>query len=67
MRVLLLVDLDGVVYRASEGVPGVGPALAARAALGDNVVYVTNNAMHYHGDYLPGWRATAPRWGRTAS
>jgi HAD superfamily hydrolase (TIGR01450 family) len=50
--VLLLVDLDGVVYRASEGVPGVGPALAARAALGDVVVYVTNNAMHYHGDYL---------------
>ena len=50
---LLLVDLDGVVYRASEGVPGVGAALAARAALGDTVVYVTNNAMHYHGDYLP--------------
>jgi HAD superfamily hydrolase (TIGR01450 family) len=51
--VLLLVDLDGVVYRASAGVPGVGPALAARAALGDDVVYVTNNAMHYHGDYVP--------------
>ena len=50
---LLLVDLDGVVYRASEGVPGVGAALAGRAALGDDVVYVTNNAMHYHGDYLP--------------
>jgi len=49
--VLLLVDLDGVVYRASEAVPGVGPALAARAALGDDVVYVTNNAMHYHGEY----------------
>lgn len=49
---LLLVDLDGVVYRASEAVPGVGPALAARAALGDEVVYVTNNAMYYHGDYL---------------
>jgi len=50
---LLLVDLDGVVYRATEPVPGVGPALAARAALGDDVVYVTNNAMHYHTDYLP--------------
>ncbi len=50
---LLLVDLDGVVYRATEPVPGVGPALAARAALGDDVVYVTNNAMHYHADYLP--------------
>jgi len=51
--VLLLVDLDGVVYRASESVPGVGAALSARAALGDDVVYVTNNAMHYHADYLP--------------
>lgn len=50
---LLLVDLDGVVYRASEGVPGVGPVLARRAALGDDVVYVTNNAMHHHADYLP--------------
>ena len=50
---LLLVDLDGVVYRSSEPVPGVGAALAARAALGDEVVYVTNNAMHYHSDYLP--------------
>ena len=27
--------------------------LADRAARGDDVVYVTNNAMHYHGDYLP--------------
>jgi HAD superfamily hydrolase (TIGR01450 family) len=51
--VLLLVDLDGVVYRASDPVPGVGPALAARAAIGDDIVYVTNNAMHYHADYLP--------------
>ena len=49
---LLLVDLDGVVYRATEPVLGVGPALAARAALGDDVVYVTNNAMHYRGDYM---------------
>lgn len=50
---LLLVDLDGVVYRATESVPGVGPALAARVARGDDVVYVTNNAMLYHADYLP--------------
>ena len=33
--------------------PASGAALAARAAAGDDVVYVTNNAMHYHGDYLP--------------
>lgn len=50
---LLLVDLDGVVYRASESVPGVGPALAARAAQGDAVAYVTNNSMYYHADYVP--------------
>ncbi len=42
-----------MVYRASEAVPGVGTVLSARAALGDDVVYVTNNAMHYHADYLP--------------
>ena len=50
---LLLVDLDGVVYRASEAVPGVAGVLADRAAAGDTVVYVTNNSMHYHGDYVP--------------
>ena len=50
---LLLVDLDGVVYRQSEAVPGVPSVLAARAAAGDDVVYVTNNATAYHADYLP--------------
>ena len=49
---LLLVDLDGVVYRASAPVPGVAEVLAARAARGDDVVYVTNNSMHYRTDYL---------------
>src|SRR3954471_6766831 len=42
--VLLLVDLDGVVYRGSDDVPGVGRVLADRAAAGDTVIYVTNNA-----------------------
>lgn len=50
---LLLVDLDGVVYRASAPVPGVAAVLTARAEAGDTVVYVTNNAMHYHADYVP--------------
>jgi glycerol-1-phosphatase len=49
---LLLVDLDGVVYRGSAPVPGVAAVLAARAAGGDTVVYVTNNAMHYRSDYV---------------
>jgi HAD superfamily hydrolase (TIGR01450 family) len=49
---LLLVDLDGVVYRGADPVPGVAALLAARAAAGDDVVYVTNNSMHYRADYV---------------
>ena len=49
---LLLVDLDGVVYRGAAAVPGVAEVLAARAAHGDSVVYVTNNSMHYRADYV---------------
>jgi len=48
---LLLVDLDGVVYRGADPVPGVAAVLADRAARGDDVVYVTNNSMHYRADY----------------
>lgn len=50
--VLLLVDLDGVVYRGADPVPGVAAVLAGRAAQGDDVVYVTNNSMHYRADYV---------------
>lgn len=49
---LLLVDLDGVVYRGADPVPGVAALLAQRAAGGDDVVYVTNNSMHYRADYV---------------
>jgi HAD superfamily hydrolase (TIGR01450 family) len=49
---LLLVDLDGVVYRGASPVPGVAAVLAARAARGDEVVYVTNNSMWYRADYV---------------
>ena len=49
---LLLVDLDGVVYLGAEPVPGVAAVLAARAAAGDDVVYVTNNSMWYRADYV---------------
>jgi 4-nitrophenyl phosphatase len=49
---LLLVDLDGVVYRGADPVPGVAALLAERAAGGDEVVYVTNNSMHYRADYV---------------
>ncbi len=49
---LLLVDLDGVVYRGAQPVPGIAAVLAARAAAGDDVVYVTNNSMWYRADYV---------------
>jgi 4-nitrophenyl phosphatase len=49
---LLLVDLDGVVYRGSTPVPGVAAVLTDRVAHGDEVVYVTNNSMHYRADYV---------------
>jgi glycerol-1-phosphatase len=52
VTLLLLVDLDGVVYRGAEPVPGVAAVLADRAARGDDVVYVTNNSMHYRADYV---------------
>ena len=51
MSLLLLVDLDGVVYRGADPVPGVAAVLADRAGRGDDVVYVTNNSMHYRADY----------------
>ena len=51
MSLLLLVDLDGVVYRGADPVPGVAAVLADRAARGDDIVYVTNNSMHYRADY----------------
>jgi len=51
-RLLLLVDLDGVVYRGADPVPGVAAVLMARVNAGDDVVYVTNNSMHYRADYV---------------
>src|SRR5919107_3622176 len=49
---LLLVDLDGVLYRGADPVPGVAALLAARAAAGDDVVYVPNNSMWYRAEYV---------------
>jgi len=50
--VLLLVDLDGVVYRGTEPIPGIAELLTRRSAAGDDVVYVTNNSMWYRADYV---------------
>lgn len=49
---LLLVDLDGVVYRGSTPVPGMPALLSRLAARGDAVVYVTNNSRWHRDEYL---------------
>ena len=48
---LLLVDLDGVVYRGAQPVPGVAELLRKRAAAGDRVIYVTNNSRSHRDEY----------------
>ena len=48
---LLLVDLDGVVYRGPVPVPGMPELLSERVAAGDVVVYVTNNSRWHRTEY----------------
>lgn len=48
---LLLVDLDGVVYRGQVAVPGVAEVLRRRVAGGDSVIYVTNNSRSHRDEY----------------
>jgi HAD superfamily hydrolase (TIGR01450 family) len=55
--VLLLVDLDGVVYRGSDPVAGMPQLLARRAAAGDTIMYVTNNSRSHRSEYLARLRA----------
>ncbi len=48
---LLLVDLDGVVYRGALAVPGMADVLNRRAAAGDRIIYVTNNSRSHRDEY----------------
>jgi HAD superfamily hydrolase (TIGR01450 family) len=60
---LLLVDLDGVVYRGTERIPGMPELLTRRAAAGDAIIYVTNNSRWHRTEYqarLEGMGAPAP-------
>ena len=60
---LLLVDLDGVVYRGTTKIPGMPELLTQRAAAGDIIVYVTNNSRWHRTEYqarLEGMGAPAP-------
>jgi HAD superfamily hydrolase (TIGR01450 family) len=50
--VLLLVDLDGVVYRGPEAVPGMPELLRRRQASGDTIIYVTNNSRWHRSEYM---------------
>jgi 4-nitrophenyl phosphatase len=49
--VLLLVDLDGVVYRGPEPVAGMPALLDDRVARGDTVIYCTNNSRWHRSQY----------------
>jgi glycerol-1-phosphatase len=49
---LLLVDLDGVVYLGARPIPGVARVLAERVAAGDRVAYCTNNSSRHRDEYL---------------
>ncbi len=48
---LLLVDLDGVVYRGPQPVAGIPELLSRRVAMGDRVIYVTNNSRWHRSEY----------------
>lgn len=46
----VICDLDGVLYRGGDPVPGASEALTAMAAAGIRVVYATNNASRVADD-----------------
>ncbi len=48
---LLLFDLDGVVYRGRRPVPGMPELLVRRATAGDTLIYCTNNSRWHRSDY----------------
>jgi len=62
-----LLDCDGVVWRGSEGVPGVAAAVAALRRAGKAVYYVSNNSTKTRGEYarkLAGVAGIAPAHAR---
>lgn len=48
----LVCDLDGVVYRGSEAIPGAPEALAALAGRGVRILYCTNNSRLTVSEYV---------------
>jgi HAD superfamily hydrolase (TIGR01450 family) len=50
--VLLIFDLDGVVYRGREAVPGMPDLLRERERMGHTIVYCTNNSRWHRSEYI---------------
>ena len=48
----LVSDMDGVVYRGDEPVPGVGEAVAAWRDSGKKIVFCTNNSHYTVAEYV---------------
>lgn len=48
----LVSDMDGVLYRGDEPIPGVGDAVARWRALGKRIVFCTNNSRYTVGEYV---------------
>ncbi|MGI8775328.1 MAG: HAD-IIA family hydrolase [Actinomycetota bacterium] len=48
----LVCDLDGVVYRGSDPIPGAAAAIAKFRSEGLRVLFATNNATHTSASYL---------------
>ena len=49
---LYVFDLDGVIYRMDEAVPGAAEAVRRLKARGDSVYYLTNNSSRTRDDYV---------------
>lgn len=55
----LLVDCDGVLWRATDGIPGVAETVEALRAAGKRVFFVTNNSTKSRADYVHKLASTA--------
>ena len=50
---LVIFDLDGVIYRGRQPVPGAAPLVAALRKRGLLIRFATNNSMATRGTYVP--------------
>ena len=50
--ITFLFDLDGVIYRDREPMPGAADAVAALRAAGHQILFATNNATRSRGEFV---------------